>query len=214
MNSIVRAGDGEIISGRPNDCGQPVFVRYLPAELALMLRKRARMIVGCALLGLVAGGAYVLLITPRYEAVATIEISPTGSNSMGLDEIASKWIRSESSLQLQTAIRVLQSKSIACEVMAQLRLAQSKPFAGRWRRQDEAAACDLPARERDLLLARFNKALGVEIVPKTEVVAIRFCSRDPQLAADVANAVVQSYRGTNVRNSYRATGSRPAAAPS
>ena len=33
-------------------------------------------------------GLYVVVKSPRYEASARIEVSPAGTNSMGLDELA------------------------------------------------------------------------------------------------------------------------------
>ena len=47
--------------------------------------------------------------------------------------------------------------------------------------------------------------MNVQLVPKTEIVEIHFRSRDPKLAADVANAVANTYIEHNFQTKYRAT---------
>ena len=71
--------------------------------------------------------------SPRYEATARIEVSPAGTNSMGLDELTSRVLGpSDPTIQLQSAVTVLQSNTIALGVMKQLRMAERKDFAGQW----------------------------------------------------------------------------------
>ncbi len=48
----------------------------------------------------------------------------------------------------------------------------------------------------------FQKALKVEIVPKTDIITVQFRAKDPKLAADVVNSTVSSYTERNFRSSY------------
>ena len=51
----------------------------------------------------------------------------------------------------------------------------------------------------------FHKALNVQLIPKTEIVEVRFRSQDPKLAADVANAIANTYIEHNFQTKYKAT---------
>ena len=130
-------------------------------------------------------------------------MSPTGTNSLGLNELASKVINpSDPTIQLQSAVQILQSNTIAIEVMEQLRMAARKDFAGPWAQPPGRELGDIPPQSRDHLLGRFQKGLHLEIVPKTDIIQVRYRARDPLLAADVVNAVVNSYTERNFRTSY------------
>ena len=174
-------------------------------EVWRMLRKRRLLITGCVLGGLFLAGLYILVKSPRYEATARIEISPAGTNAMGLDELASRVLSpSDPTIQLQSAVAVLQSKTIALDVMKQLRMAERKDFAGRWAQSPGTNPTDVPPLARDQLLRRFEKALKVEIAPKTDIITVHFRAKDPELAADVVNSTVSSYTERNFRSSYDA----------
>ena len=96
-----------------------------------MLRRRKLLIAGWALACTLLAGLYVVAKSPRYEAMARIEVSPAGTNSMGLDELTSRVLGpSDPTIQLQSAVTVLQSNTIALGVMKQLRMVQRKDFAG------------------------------------------------------------------------------------
>ena len=168
-----------------------------------MLRKRKLLIAGWALGCTLLAGLYVIVKSPRYEATARIEVSPAGTNSMGLDELASRVLGpSDPTIQLQSAVTVLQSKTIALGVMKQLRMAEKRDFAGRWIQPPGTDPGELPPLTRDQLLRRFQKSLKVEIVPKTDIITVQFRARDPELAAAVVNSTVSSYTERNFRSSY------------
>ena len=61
---------------------------------------------------------------------------------------------------------------------------------------------DLPPDVRDGLLLRFRKSLIVEVVPKTDIIAVQFRAKDAALAADVVNSTVGRYTERNFRSSY------------
>lgn len=181
----------------------PVREELLLPELEWMLRTQWRIIagwmVGCLLLSLL----YVLVKSPGYEATAQIEISPAGTNAMGLDETASRMLNpSDPTLQLQSAVTVLESKTVALAVMQQTKLAERADFAGRWVQPPDTDVATLSPEARDHLMSRFQKALKVEIVPKTDIVQVAFRAKDAKLAADVVNATVSSYAERNFRSSY------------
>jgi capsular exopolysaccharide synthesis family protein len=175
----------------------------LVAEVRRMFRQRRRLIAACAAAGLLLAGAYLLVKAPQFEASAQIEVKPAGSNSLGLDEMAAKLLTpAEANTQLQTAAQVLQSRGIALEVMQQLRMPEGNDFAGRWR-QDAGVPLEAMTPEvRDHLLQRFQAGLSVSVVPKTDIVAVKFKARNAELSATVVNAVIRSYMERKIRTSY------------
>ena len=178
----------------------------LVPELSRVLRTNWRVIVGCAVMCLLLSIGYVLFRGPRYEASAEIEISPAGTNSMGLDELTSKMLNpSDPTIQLQSAVTVLQSKTVALAVIQQAKLAERSDFAGRWIQPPNTDVAALPPEMRDHLLQRFQKNLKIEIVPKTDIIGVQFRAKDPSWPADVVNATVSSYTERNFHSSYDST---------
>ncbi len=178
--------------------------RLLP-ELSRILRTHWRVIAGCAGVCLLLSLSYVIFRSSRYEAEALIEISPAGTNSMGLDELTSRMLSpADPTMQLQSAVTVLQSKTVALAVMQQTRLAERADFAGAWKQPTDTDLTRLPPESRDHLLKRFQKNLKIEIVPKTDILSVQFRTRDPRLAAEVVNATVSAYTERNFRSSYDA----------
>jgi uncharacterized protein involved in exopolysaccharide biosynthesis len=175
----------------------------LTTEIGRMARRHLRLIAGFTIVGLLVAGAYLLVKASQFEAVAQIEVRPAGTNSLGLDEAATKLFSpTEANTELQSAVQVLQSTTIALEVMQQLHMAQRSDFAGRWRQERDAPMESLPPEVRDHLLARFRKGLSVSVVPKTDIVTVKFKARNAALAADVVNAVIGTYTERKIRTSY------------
>src|SRR5579884_4265459 len=75
---------------------QPQQELLLP-EMLQVLRRRAWVIGGCALLGLLLAISYVVLRAPRYEAAAKIEVTPAHRNRLGLDELEATALSSNES---------------------------------------------------------------------------------------------------------------------
>ena len=63
----------------------------------------------------------------------------------------------------------------------------------------------LPPEVRDQLLGRFQRSLSVSVVPKTDIIAVRFKARNPELSAEVVNAIINSYTERKIRTSYDST---------
>ena len=109
------------------------FDEVLVAEVRRVIRQYRRLIAGWILACVVLAGVYLLIKAPQFEAGAQIEVRPAGSNSLGLDEMAAKvFSPADANTQLQSAVQVLQSNTVAQEVMQQLQMAQRSDFAGRW----------------------------------------------------------------------------------
>jgi capsular exopolysaccharide synthesis family protein len=194
--NLVRATPVGLLSARHRD-------ELLIPQVMYVLRRRRRVIAGSALIGLLLAISYALLRDARYDALAQIEVRPANTNSLTIEEPGSPALtQNDSAMRLQAAVKVLQSNSVAFEVIDQLALAQDKGFAGRWQQPAHRSHSEWPPNVRDHLLRRFEKALAVELISKTDIIAIHFRAKSPELAAAVANAVVEKFRQRSLRTSY------------
>ena len=182
------------------------FDEVLVAEVRRMFRQYRWLIAGCTVACLLLAGGYLLVKAPQFEAGAQIEVRPAGSNSLGLDDMAAKvFSPADANTQLQSAVQMLESNTIALEVMRQLQMARRSDFAGRWTQRDDTPAESLPPEVRDQLLGRFRRGLNVSIVPKTDIISVRFKARNAELSAEVVDAVINSYTERKIRTSYDST---------
>jgi polysaccharide biosynthesis transport protein len=151
--------------------------------------------------------AVVLIATlkqkPVYRAQVLMEIQkenpeiPTIRELYELDSVSDAYLRSQ--------YTILASESLARRVIDQLRLDTLAEFNAAkwwsWQRKKEAPANQTfaigPARaDRDVyqrVLERFRDYLTIDPINRSRLVAVRFDSRNPELAARVANALAEDY---------------------
>ena len=154
------------------------------------LGKIASFVIGCTLLTLIVS----LRLTPVYESTATIDIDrrmPTGI--VGQDSIQP--LLNDSDQYLATQVQMIESDSVL------------RPVALRYQ---------LPEREKGLLdqwlgSGEFDPDAPIELdrltvrrPPNTYLLKVSYRSEDRQLAADVANAIAQSYLEHSYRIRYQA----------
>jgi polysaccharide biosynthesis transport protein len=161
--------------------------------------KRKTLILGCAALMFSLAAAYVRLKTPLYEGVARLEIDPTRSSSLGLDD-SDKSTSTDSDSRVKTEVEIIKSTTVAMQVMSSLALYKNPHFAGADIIATSAAdLSQLTASQRHRLLAKFNDNLKVMVIPNTQIVEIRFRSSDATVATDTANSIIDEYMQRNFR---------------
>jgi capsular exopolysaccharide synthesis family protein len=150
---------------------------------------------------------YTLTMTPVYESVARIQIDPSRSSNLGLDEMINEKLGSgDGSGRLQTEVKVIESDTVAMRVIEALALAKQPAFAGK--SAADAKVIDplaMSAAERQGLVNRFHGSLAVKVLINTQIVEVRFRSTDPKLATLAANAVVEQYMQRNLQSHYDGT---------
>lgn len=157
------------------------------AEYMRVLLRSRRLIAGCGLAGLIAALLISLSMRPQYEATARIAVELENSNPLTSDRIAPEG--SQITTKLETQLSILQGDAIAKNVINDLKLPENCKFS--------KLACGSPALPfRNLtpkvqadLLRVYHKGFHAELVPKTQILEVKFRSTDPRLAADIANAV-------------------------
>jgi capsular exopolysaccharide synthesis family protein len=147
---------------------------------------------------------HTMSTTPVFESVARLQIDPSRSSNLGLDDLINEKLgSSDSSNRLQTEVRLIQSNTVAARVITSLGLAKNPAFAGPSAAKatvtDTAA---MTARERQRLVHMFLGSLKVVVLTNTQLLEVHFQSTDPKLATDVANAVAEQYMQRNFQTRY------------
>lgn len=192
----------------PDADGNPAIRRYLRVAI------RWRFVIlgvaaACVLVGLIA----TLLMTPKYTAVASIEIAREANqvtNFQGVERDAS--VADQEFYQTQYGL--LASRSLAERVATQLRLVDDPAFFERFGLTDDRPSLRLTngrypvagrAERQRLAGETLLRQLDVVPVRLSRLVDIRFTSPDAAFSAKVANAWAENFIQTNLERKVQAT---------
>lgn len=165
-----------------------------------------------------------LLMKPVYRSQAILEIEEATPDIESLQQLQTRNTASDDAVatQIETAIGILRSDTLAREVIAQLHLAgQQQPsfslsgvlMAG-WRSVTKLfTGTDVDSQKKDeieaeadqALVGAFESKLRVSRVGSSRLVNISFDSSDPRLSARVVNAVVSDYLQLHEKSTERLT---------
>jgi capsular exopolysaccharide synthesis family protein len=149
---------------------------------------RNRWLIGiCGLAGLVVALVVSLWMRPEYEATARIKVELDNANPLAEQRVSPEG--TQISTKLETQLSILHSGAIAKNVIDDLKLAGNCKFS--------KTACSskvvpfrlLTPKVQAQLLAVYDKGFRAELVPRTQIIEVKFRSSDPRLAADIANAI-------------------------
>lgn len=163
-------------------------------ELLAIFRRRLRLFLVVFGLVALACTAGVMMLKPRYTAVATVKIDPN-ARSLVDQSGASTWESSQSAF-VDTEMAVARSRGVAEEVVKQLNLTSDPDFGGH-----PAAARD-PVRREELFRGVTDAALGgldVQRADQTYLVSVAYTADDPKKAAMLANAFSDAYISSSIK---------------
>ena len=101
------------------------------ADICRTLAKRKALILTFAAIVLCFAAAYAFLKTPVYEGVARLQIDPTRSTSLGLENDKNSMSSADVDGRIKTEVTIIQSDTVAMQVMKALRLYADPAFAGK-----------------------------------------------------------------------------------
>src|SRR6266568_799740 len=169
-------------------CGGPQRGEISLAEIWAVIRKRKWVIASCIGFTLTLATVYCVVAPRRYEAIARVVVNPDSSSPLGAGIGDAVTLFGDPALMQETQVRIMQSDTVAWDVIRQLQLDKKSEFVTLKSREQMDPLEKLPPAHRFALLARFHLRLKVASVPKTALVELRFRSKDPKLAADIVNA--------------------------
>jgi succinoglycan biosynthesis transport protein ExoP len=167
------------------------------AHYLWILRRHGWKMLGFVALVVLCTVVVSLRLTPIYESTATIDIDrrmPTGV----LGEESTQSVNNDADQFLATQVKLIQSDSVLRPVVDKFKLREVEPDA-----LEEAIDTSETSREAPVEL----KPLRVTRPPNTYILQISYRSQHRQLAADVANAIAQSYLAHSYEIRYKATAS-------
>ncbi|GEP10692.1 GumC family protein [Methylobacterium gnaphalii] len=196
-----RRGQGEATAPRGPS------VRYV----LTLLRRRALLIVGFALVGAVLAFAVGKVVTPRYTAGAQLYIDPRDLRLLDKELTAAGQDSGGFLTIVESQAQVITSSNVLGRVVDALDLTHDPEFGGagaspglfgllpRAFAPAQPAAAD-PAAQFSAALDALSKRIAVRRTGRTFIVDVEATSRDADKAARLANAVVDSYLAEEAGN--------------
>ena len=199
------AAEGSLLQNAPRDL-------TIHEAWQILVRRRKVFAISFATIVLVAI-LWSLLIPTRYEAVGRLTIDFESSGAADLQGLAQVAGGMDPETKLQTQVNVLQSDSLAWDVIQRLRLDQGgeTSFLSIFGKSNDCStplAADLNRISpecRQALLDEFHRRLRVQSVPHTEIIEVRFRSRRREVVANVVNTLIDAYIERNFKTKYQAS---------
>src|SRR5438445_3952848 len=172
---------------------QPNYIPLAPEEpfwanYWLILRKRKWVVLATLIVVVTLATIVSLRTRPIYDAFAKIEINrPNSDVLLGFKDVGAGVSPdyADDQVELATQVNILQSSSIASQVIKSLNLDPATPA-----QTDKPAVAKPPDTAREnAQIASFQAGLHVVPVPDTRLVEIRYSGSNPQLAATVGTRI-------------------------
>jgi succinoglycan biosynthesis transport protein ExoP len=171
------------------------------SELWRVLHRRRWIIVAAVVLSLGLAISYCVVVKPRYTATASIAIDPDKTDSLNLQDLGITMPGgTDSQTKLETEVRILQSDTLALDVIKKLGLVDEPLFFV----SRDGKNLDNP-KIRSSLLKNWQSSLTVKSVPKTNLIEISFRSKSADISSKAVNALLDCYIERNFRVKYQAT---------
>ncbi len=165
------------------------------------VRRRAAVIAAVAAAVALAGLVYGLLATPQYTAAARVLVDNSSIKALRDQSATSD---SPVSVTLDSQVEIIKSERVLQRVVTQLKLANEPEFQRQpglvTRLRNLIASLVSPEEvvraepfEDELLVDWLRGDLDVRRVGFTNVIEIKFTSRNPEQAARIANAIADAY---------------------
>ena len=160
-----------------------------------ILRRQGWKMLAFVILAVVATLIVSLRLTPIYESTTTIDIDRRMPNAVVGDD-PSQIANNDADQFLATQVKLIQSDSVLRPVVDRYNIREVEPDA-----LEEAIDASDESLEAPVIL----KPLRVTRPANTYILQISYRSEHRQLAADVANAIAQSYLAHSYEIRYKAT---------
>lgn len=189
------------------------------ADLLATLRRQWPLIVGCTILMILLGAGYLMTAAPRFTATVSIMID-TRKNQLFQSQQVVGDIQVDSSA-VDSQVEILKSESVALAVIRELKLTDDSEFNGSGGQgllrtvlgslrglvqfgEGKTAAASEYQIERTAV-GIFGGNLNVKRVGLSYAIDISFTSLNAAKAAQIANAIADSYMVGELEAKYQAT---------
>jgi succinoglycan biosynthesis transport protein ExoP len=142
---------------------------------------------------------------PVYVATARIEIDRQNSNILPFQGVDSYDLMIDTDNYIETQSKILTSETMALETIRNSGLSALPQYSSPNGPSEAVATGNLANQKRPPELGGFLASLSVRRVPTSRLLDVSFESTDPQLAARVVNAHIETYVQNNFQSQYDST---------
>ena len=166
---------------------------------------RSRYLIGIVIATCLGAGLLIsLLLTPRFQAAASVQIDSEAAKVLGTEQGDPTSQPQDSERFLRTQVDVIQSRAMADRVASALKLYNNTAFLDAMGAKPTEGFPNMSEREsrREQILGLLQKNLSVSLPPDSRIVDVTFRSRSPVLAAQVSNSFAQNYVRLNLQRKF------------
>ena len=184
------------------EADEPSTAEFITNILGI-IRRQIILVLVLGLIGSAFGVFFLLRSEPQFTATTTLLIN-TRKFEIFQQPPVSDAVPMQSAGAIESQVELLRSDEVALRVIKKLDLSENPRFVENPRKgfvthllhsvfPNYYTDAVSPIDREDIALKVFNNNLSVERVGVTYAIEIKFQSTDPELAADVANAVADAY---------------------
>jgi polysaccharide biosynthesis transport protein len=193
-------------------------------DLLRIFDRRRHIVIGTAVSVFLLAVLACIVMTRRYEAKGVFELQKSTSDSLDLEGLMSGGTSGAAdslsvNIDLQTQVDILKSDTLALQVIKELNLEQNADFRPRFSllgailglfstagpKDPAGASLENSPLRRTRVLKIFATHLSVKAIAGTRLIEVDFSNRDPRVAADVVNHLVQALIDYTFQTKFIAT---------
>jgi succinoglycan biosynthesis transport protein ExoP len=186
-------------------------------DIAIILRRRKAIVILACVVGIVLAVVVLLFSQKEFSSTATIEINKESGNELGMVDLSGIASglggENEANMDLLTEQAVIMSENTALNVVEQLKLDETPPYAippdAVGKESELGRERGLPLEkaplQRDRLVGMFKSRLRVSLIKGTRLIDVTYTDTDPGRSTAIANAVVDAYMNEYTQARYQAS---------
>jgi succinoglycan biosynthesis transport protein ExoP len=174
-------------------------------DYLLILRKHQWLILSFMLSVVTIVAIATFRMQPVYVATARVEIDRQNSNILPFQGMDSYDLMIDTDNYIETQSKILTSETLALETIRNSGLSTLPQYSSPNGLSEAVATGSLANQKRPPELGGFLASLSVRRVPNSRLMDVSFESTDPQLAAHVVNAHIETYVQRNFQSQYDST---------
>ena len=174
-------------------------------DYLLILRKHQWLILSFVLSVVTVAAIATFRMQPVYVATARIEIDRQNSNILPFQGVDAYDLMIDTDNYIETQSKILTSETMALETIRNSGLSALPQYSSSNGPSEAVATGSLANQKSPPELAAFLASLSVKRVPNSRLMDVSFESTDPQLAARVVNAHIETYVQRNFQSQYDST---------
>jgi polysaccharide biosynthesis transport protein len=174
-------------------------------DYLLILRKHQWLILSFLLSVVTIVAISTFRMQPVYVATARVEIDRENSNILPFQGTDAYDVMMDSDAYIETQAKILTSETLALQTIRNSGLSARPEYSTPNGPSEALATGSLANQKRPPELGAFLGSLSVKRVPNSRLMDVSFESTDPQLAARIVNALLETYVQRNFQSQYDST---------